>query len=661
MIGYFPALYPDELLYSACARFSERMRFPNKKSIGEELFGTKECKAIADLPCHLDYLVSNLPSGHRYTVDYLIDNHTLLPFYGLFLPTERLALIREAMRKSNAVGIHHSAGINRNAVKRTDCLRFCPLCANEDKERFGECYWHCAHQLPGIYVCATHQIFLEGSDVRLRNSGERYAYFAAEQAIHSTRLRLLDLSKHTDAVLLNLTRDSLWLLKKASLGTELESILNKYMSILAQRGLVSPSGRVYAEQLLEAFKNHYPSDVLSKCHSPAKGSWILSLLKPSRAVQSPIRHLLLINFLGLTAEEFFALRPDDQVPGIVRRKHPDKRLNLPFGDGPWPCLNLTHIAGYKQLIIKQCHITRNTKGQVVGIFSCGCGFMYQRVGPDASHADHYRYSRVRSYGPVWEATLLNLLSVPGGSAFKAARELGVAYSAVRRYVAKQRLLPPFPSENTVSLKDAHRHPTDLLRHYRCKVLAAIEEAGTGVSRTQLQGKMPAAYRFLYRNDSQWLEEHLPPPRKVGPRKSHFNWEDVDILLAPKVRALAQQLREAPGRPRRVSKSAIARESDHIGAIHRYLAQLPLTTSALAEAEESREEYAIRRIHWAAGCYREEEIYPARWQLLNRAGLRPEVAAIPKVRSELDAAWESLNSLDPASRIEAPPKAIRQTA
>jgi hypothetical protein len=661
MLGCFPDPYSDELLYSVCARLYERMQFPNKQSIGEELFGTKECKAIADLPCHLDYLVSNLPFGHCYTTDYLIDNHTLLPFYGLFLPADRLLMVREAMRKSNAVGIHHWAGINRNAVKRPDWLRFCPLCVSEDKENFGECYWHCGHQLPGIYVCVTHQIILEESNVRLRDSGDRYMYFAAEQAIYAARPRFLDVSSQTDAVLLNLAHSSLWLLEHPSFSTDLQSIQNKYMSILAQRGLVSPSGRVYAERLLEAFNNHYPSDVLLQCHSQIsiKRAWILSILKPGRAVQSPIRHILFINFLGLTVEEFFELKADDQVIGGIRRRLSDEHLNR-FGEGPWPCLNLTHRLGYMQLIIKQFDITHNTKGQVVGIFSCECGFTYRRVGPDASHADRFRYDSVRSYGSVWEASLLALLSAPEGNASKAARELGVTYRVARRYAAKLGFLSPFPSENTAKLKDVQQEPPDLLSLYRRKLLDTIEEAGADFSRTLLRGKIPTAYYYLYTNDSKWLENHLPPPRKRGANKSYVNWEEIDILLAPKIRLLAKLLRKAPGRPRRVSKSALARESGHTSAIYHHLTQLPLTTAALADVEESREDYAIRRIRWAAGCYREEEVYPARWQLLNRAGLRPEVAVLPRVSSELDAVWESLHPLHRTSRAKVTLKALRHT-
>src|SRR5690349_21561796 len=99
MIGYFPSFYPDELLYSAIARFGERMKYPSKRSIVKDLFESDRVQAIVDLPGHLDAFVNRLPVGCIYpTADELIDNHTLLPFYAPFLPPERVRQIREDMR-----------------------------------------------------------------------------------------------------------------------------------------------------------------------------------------------------------------------------------------------------------------------------------------------------------------------------------------------------------------------------------------------------------------------------------------------------------------------------------------------------------------------------------------------------------------------------------
>ncbi|HEY9707490.1 MAG TPA: TniQ family protein, partial [Oculatellaceae cyanobacterium] len=95
MIPCFPVPLPDELLYSLIARYSDRMQYPDKQSLHQELFADKNATAVVDLPSHLSHLLGVLPPVHGYTVERLIDEHTLLPFYSPFLPTERVNLIRE--------------------------------------------------------------------------------------------------------------------------------------------------------------------------------------------------------------------------------------------------------------------------------------------------------------------------------------------------------------------------------------------------------------------------------------------------------------------------------------------------------------------------------------------------------------------------------------
>lgn len=35
-------------------------------------------------------------------------------------------------------------------------LHFCPTCAREDAMKYGVPYWHCKHQIPGVYACSCH-------------------------------------------------------------------------------------------------------------------------------------------------------------------------------------------------------------------------------------------------------------------------------------------------------------------------------------------------------------------------------------------------------------------------------------------------------------------------------------------------------------------------
>src|SRR5207248_2457381 len=93
-IGHFPSPHPDELLFSLCARFSDRVQYVSKDAVCIELFGRRGAARIIDLPRHIGYFTSKLPHGHALTASRLILEHTLLPFYAPFLPAERVRSLK---------------------------------------------------------------------------------------------------------------------------------------------------------------------------------------------------------------------------------------------------------------------------------------------------------------------------------------------------------------------------------------------------------------------------------------------------------------------------------------------------------------------------------------------------------------------------------------
>ncbi len=145
MIEHFPDLYPDEILYSAWARYSDQVRYTTRTDVFRELFERRALNTVVDLPCHLGSFIDKLPHGHKYGVDYIIDYHTLLPFYRPFLPQERFDRLREQMITGSGQAIHRRAGVASSNIKRSPWLRYCPKCVEEDRERYGECYWHRLH------------------------------------------------------------------------------------------------------------------------------------------------------------------------------------------------------------------------------------------------------------------------------------------------------------------------------------------------------------------------------------------------------------------------------------------------------------------------------------------------------------------------------------
>ncbi len=189
MIEYFLDPHPDEILYSVWARLSDVLHYQNEKDILRDLFGSNFTPMV-DLPCHLGFFFHSLPSGHSYTLDALINKHTLYPLYAPFLPGDRLRRLQKQMISGNGLSLLRLIGQLGNASNSTTSplwLRYCPTCVAEDRARYGECYWHRLHQVLGVEVCLKHNTLLEDSAVRTR-AYYRIAssqFFPAERAVGS--------------------------------------------------------------------------------------------------------------------------------------------------------------------------------------------------------------------------------------------------------------------------------------------------------------------------------------------------------------------------------------------------------------------------------------------------------------------------------------------
>src|ERR1700749_385379 len=182
-IGLFTDPHPEELLYSACARYSDRMRYPNKAAALQELFGSKSAAAMVDLPVKIENLIAVLPPFHSYTADSFIDGNTLFPYYAPFLPAGRALSLKRDMCGIGGNRVRERVGLTAGKIPLPAKLLFFPLCVKEDQDRFRETYWHRIHQITGIDVCPHHVVFLEQSRAPWRDRRTPYKFFSAEKSV----------------------------------------------------------------------------------------------------------------------------------------------------------------------------------------------------------------------------------------------------------------------------------------------------------------------------------------------------------------------------------------------------------------------------------------------------------------------------------------------
>lgn len=418
MIGFFPDPYPDELLYSVCARYHQRTKNHTKASTSRDLLGSDRANLAVDLPGHLEHLVSGFPPGNHYSVERLIDENTLLPLYAPFLPLKRVTQLQSAMSNSKqANAIHALLGILPSKI-RLKYFRFCTMCVKEDRQRYGETYWHRLHQIPGAMACFTHGVWLEQSSLNLLQLRIHNSFVAANNILSENKVRNLDIRLHGHQTHLYIARCVDWILNHPSNGNDLNEMRGRYLGLLMGRNLATSTAAVRMKHIQAQFLKFYSPQFLNEldCGIEGRANWLIRMLQSPRSTHNPIQHLLLMNFLGVSVEEFFKLPVTPQ----------------PFGSGPWPCMNPV-CKYYKQFVIAECQLrTTHQKGEgIFGIFQCECGYSYRCRKPKLKNSKGGA-ADIESFGPMWEARLRKLYSNANYTFCEMAEHLGVSKFMIRR-------------------------------------------------------------------------------------------------------------------------------------------------------------------------------------------------------------------------------------
>ena len=620
MIGFFPESYPDELLFSILSRYHRRMGYRDAASTARDLFGREVIRPSVDLPANLGELVSRLPPGHGYSVARLIDSHTLLPIYSPFVPAPRLEQIRADMEGSGGARLHSRLGINTfKGTPRT--LKYCHGCVEQDRNLFGETYWHRLHQA-AVEVCPTHQCYLIDSGVHLGVWGRRDALITAEEAIDTSTLS----DKVRDQyfpIRLRIAEGAAWLLQNPMGGSGELGHRDRYLSVFFKKGSCTYSG-CFRSGFLEEVREFYSVDFLASIHCPLTptNNWAQRLVRRRGLTQHPLYHLLLIGFLGLTIQQFFEL--------------PEYRL--PFGDGPWPCLNRTSQHFGQALITSyEVSATQRNGRTPRGTFRCDCGFAYSRIGPDKSEEDRYHIDGYVTFGDEWDNCVRERFYSGKYSRIGFSQELHVAPNTLQRQLLRLGLSSkPYRRAVTQDRRRKHVSPQTLTQTRTKNRELFLEAAKIHQGRTAIRNAVSTADTWLRKNDSEWWVANCPS-RIFTKRTNYVDWKDRDSKWASAVLTEAKRILALPGRPVMASRTAILRSLKIVDAIFKRADKVPLTTQTLHTVCEDREGYAARRVKWAVEYFLERNICPTQSELCAKAGIGQQTTKPKKVAIEWAAA------------------------
>jgi hypothetical protein len=354
-----------------------------------------------------------------------------------------------------------------------------------------------------------------------------------------------------------------------------------------------------------------------------------SITRKQRKIIHPIRHILFIQFLCDSVEDFFNKSFD----------------NNPFNKGPWPCLN--PAAGhYMERVVNDCIITADyDTRKPVGTFICSCGFIYSRKGPDKTKEDEFKIGRVKNYGEVWENKLKSLIAEQKYSLTGLAKLMQCDSKTIVKYAERNGVLHLI---NTSMKSETYYKDTDNLKSiidyqntYADDFLSLMKNHPE-YTKTQIRNILKKQYAWFYRNNRQWLNNNLPKSISRGSidcSKARVDWENRDMLIRQQIEEVYNLLKTYK-KPVRITKSILGRMLGQSALLEKYSAKLPNTEEYINQIVETVEDFQIRRVNFICERLYAEKGYLNKWEIIRLAGLKEGYSA--KVENKINENIEKYN-------------------
>lgn len=293
MIGWFPSLYPDELLSSVCARYAEKLRYPARTSAISDLFGDRCSRVAYDVPGQLNRLVSQLPSHSGLTLEEMLYRHTLFPFYVSTRTPQQTRHLIAALGDSPVTVVYRSVGMVTYREHCPKCLRFCTECVKEDVSLYGEPYWHRLHQVPGLLLCTKHECQLVDSKVKAQGA----SLVSAKTMIDTMNLRRTP--RCNNGHLLGFASDIRRIVEENA-SIPLSGLRFQYRTELQSLQLIQ-SGRLVTDKVIQAIMDFYSSSLIQQLSFSTYSADMRKFL--NRVLDGPsyhpLDHLLMMRFLHI--------------------------------------------------------------------------------------------------------------------------------------------------------------------------------------------------------------------------------------------------------------------------------------------------------------------------------------------------------------------------
>lgn len=589
----FPPTYPDEDFRSVMYRYHLRSPHISYRKNRKELIGKATPKMIL-YPENLIRLTYDLGVSRSF-INELIENHTFYPIIRPFIDDKvkvdclnTFLYSMSTQTKSWKILL----GVGKQLI--SEQLRYCPNCLHDDYTTYGECYLHREHQYSFLSVCPIHEVSLIChcpicKDTLVNDNASRMLF--EPKCINGHFISSCNKVMELDPLMRNILLDFEAL--KTNKDVSSNQIYQRLISSLGSRGYIHFKGNIiYKKRLLSEVIKYYGEENLMKIGVDVEKLLhersMVTILKQQDLRKHILLYILLMRYLGGSVSNFFNL--DEQYFNL-----------LPFGFGPWLCINPI-CPHYNERVITKCK--RKVHEWVTGIFPCPhCGIVFTRRGLPFEE-DETQYS-VETMGSLF-IKLVIMYYEQGYNIQTIANILHSNRPTVRKYLKPYRNQLDQEIENIksevesamnelligISETAATKIIDSKLEKCKATVLEAILSLGNGATRPQIRKYNIHRYDWVMKHDRDWMEELLPPRKKL-PSSINFYTMDEDLFVL--VNNAVKKVWENPPK-KKITKTQIFNELPNYVKYrcYNYPQYLPKTMKLIEERLETNDHYLIRR-------------------------------------------------------------------
>jgi hypothetical protein len=434
--------------------------------------------------------------GHPET---LALKHTLL---GYFLPLASPKLASTVMHR-----VHEGAmpelkmklGITASRIGGHHPLKGCPSCFDDEEASIGFAYWHVEHQLPSVMVCRRHRrpLAIAWDPV---TPVHRRGWILPHGGL---RRQWIDISVNDGAQMERLLRLATFSAHFRSLSPsslDITVLARTYQTALRGRGIATVNGSLRLSALVEMTRGHYrgietiPGFEALQAITPDWPGLAGALTRRKPRPGHPLKHLLLISMLFDSWEEFWFTYQASEVIAPV-----------PAGIAPGDADDTAGNTFYELVSLGKLSV--RAASTEVGISTTTGVKWARRMGLQYA-------SRTKTFSEEKVAVARKLLQ-RGCDVATVAEAIGTSRISVNRLLGGE---PELEETWKTARFLAHK------KHARNQFQRFLSlNPSLPVKRIR---RIPGnSYMWLYRNDREWLREHLPAiwqantPKSIGRHRS----------------------------------------------------------------------------------------------------------------------------------------------